>query len=608
MKAAMDKRLLSLVLILAIAFCIDANVVPDIVYKTATHYKKAWSIDGSRAKPVSVWTVDNYQSSYCSLGDVVTLSRTEKPHIHAALASANKEGALKHPDYFWPVWNHFSRKNMIAGMVFKMICPDGYVSLGGAVIGYSKPINMFGNDDQVDPDPSKYCCVKKDYVVEAEARWLWTDEGHRYSQNHIEFYAIERGYGKDASMGLVAGTFLPVFKDDPKPKGYLLKDDGDKVRNVWSLPANMTKPLIVFETNLLTKIWDPKGSSNAWKVSIWRPTSKSGYYPLGDIAEQSYSKPMVSLLVKATDPLGDALRPPMSYQRVWSDKGSGAKLNVQIWRAICPPNYVALGQVATDSPSKTPALGSLYCVKDAYTLLGQESDWTWHWSTRGTGADTTAYIYQANPTNSKAQTVRGFGVGHSYGINTRLPYYLNKDFIFYISEKPIIKVNIHAVRYNLGNEKRMSAPTSVTQFDIDNWSNIEQTSSGSRKVTVTEQTSFTFDASIMFGIETEVKAGIPFIASQKTTVKSEITTTFGYGSVKSTAVEMYVTPSVKIPPRSKITVIVKGTEYKADIPYTAQIKKTYYDGTEGFGEITGIYKGVSIHNLAVSYGKIEKLY
>ena len=53
--------------------------------------------------------------------------------------------------------------------------------------------------------------------------------------------------------------------------------------------------------------------------------------------------------------------------------------------------------------------------------------------------------------------------------------------------------------------------------------------------------------------------------------------------------------------------VITGKEYKADIPYTAQVKKFYYDGTSSIGTVSGVYKGVAIAEAGVYYGEIESL-
>ena len=104
----------------------------------------------------------------------------------------------------------------------------------------------------------------------------------------------------------------------------------------------------------------------------------------------------------------------------------------------------------------------------------------------------------------------------------------------------------------------------------------------------------------------EITAGSPLIGiEQTTTLSASSTSTFETGKTKSVTHTDEISAQVDLPARSEITAVISGTEYKADIPYTATIKKVYYDGTEGYANIAGIYKGVSVSNIKVTYGEIE---
>ena len=50
-----------------------------------------------------------------------------------------------------------------------------------------------------------------------------------------------------------------------------------------------------------------------------------------------------------------------------------------------------------------------------------------------------------------------------------------------------------------------------------------------------------------------------------------------------------------------------GKEYKVDIPYTATVRKVYYDGSESIGTISGTYKGVDVNEFTIVYGEVESL-
>lgn len=45
---------------------------------------------------------------------------------------------------------------------------------------------------------------------------------------------------------------------------------------------------------------------------------------------------------------------PLNYVQVWNDRGSGGKYKGTFWRPVCPPGYVALGDVTMRSYAMPP--------------------------------------------------------------------------------------------------------------------------------------------------------------------------------------------------------------------------------------------------------------
>ena len=77
------------------------------------------------------------------------------------------------------------------------------------------------------------------------------------------------------------------------------------------------------------------------------------------------------------------------------------------------------------------------------------------------------------------------------------------------------------------------------------------------------------------------------------------------GSTTSETHKDSVTAWVQLPGRSKLNAFITGTEHKADIPYTANIRKVYYDGSQAYATIAGVYKGVATSEIKVTCGEID---
>ena len=162
------------------------------------------------------------------------------------------------------------------------------------------------------------------------------------------------------------------------------------------------------------KIWEFKDPAKQDKrygpidegISIWRTTIKKAeyddsgvaieneedvdtFYNLGDVLVKGTSPPEKGYLFK---PVGNKIPPfrlPESLEKVWDSSGMpGDSGSVSIWRPICPPKYVAVGLVATDSHK--PERGDIWCVRHFFTKAVQNQNLyerTFMWSTDGLPAN-----------------------------------------------------------------------------------------------------------------------------------------------------------------------------------------------------------------------------
>ena len=80
---------------------------------------------------------------------------------------------------------------------------------------------------------------------------------------------------------------------------------------------------------------------------------QAGYYPLGDVAVATHSRPSsVALTVKEL--VSGSLATPQRFEEIWRDSGSGADKDVKVLRMVPRPGYTCLGHVAIASHSGTP--------------------------------------------------------------------------------------------------------------------------------------------------------------------------------------------------------------------------------------------------------------
>lgn len=104
------------------------------------------------------------------------------------------------------------------------------------------------------------------------------------------------------------------------------------------------------------------------------------------------------------------------------------------------------------------------------------------------------------------------------------------------------------------------------------------------------------------GVDTMFKAGIPFLAENKTTVKinTSTTNTWKFGE-ENTTVQTYSHRSdVEVPPHKRVQLIAQVTKGKLDVPYRAKIRA----GDGSIQWIEGTWDGVSTANLVVRQSDI----
>ena len=146
--------------------------------------------------------------------------------------------------------------------------------------------------------------------------------------------------------------------------------------------------------------YNDKGSGGKIDVSFYIPNIPNGYAMIGTYAQGNYKEPSDCILaVKPVDRQSIALlQVPHSWERLWTDKGSGASMDGSIWHPTAQSSeYICLGSVAQKG-YRQPALTNYVCVHQC--LVESIPSAYRIWSTKGTGSKQTAYIYKLHNSNS----------------------------------------------------------------------------------------------------------------------------------------------------------------------------------------------------------------
>ena len=175
-----------------------------------------------------------------------------------------------------------------------------------------------------------------------------------------------------------------------------------------------------------------------------------------------------------------------------------------------------------------------------------------------------------------------------------------------LAEKPIEKIFMNNVEYDIQSEKRQTTPVKLASTIIENRSRHEQHLRRDLRYEVDASSAYTFSSATQSGVPVELRAGTPIIGST-TKISQPTTSRFIYGSETKTTESGSISARVKVPANSKMSIHVTGTRYTVEIPYTASIKKIYKDGTHKFAQVNGVYRGVAVVGVQLHYSQIEPL-
>jgi len=105
------------------------------------------------------------------------------------------------------------------------------------------------------------------------------------------------------------------------------------------------------------EVWNDKGSGARVDVSVWKARVPRGCHLIGMTAKKGHSRPNFSTLVIRAD--GSDIAPPERFELVWWQERGQRRF--WCWRPIPPPGYVSLGDVGSLSENP-PSLNEVVCV------------------------------------------------------------------------------------------------------------------------------------------------------------------------------------------------------------------------------------------------------
>lgn len=239
--------------------------------------------------------------------------------------------------------------------------------------------------------------------------------------------------------------------------------------------------LLINFTTEFRRIWDSSGSESK-PAAFWRPSPAAdllpGFFPLGDVAVNGHDnineKRAVMVVCEGEQPAGEdskgpALRPPMDFENVWKDTGSGAKADCSIWQPIPPEGYVALGQVCSNGRDK-PLLNSIRCVRADLVVSSPISDLIWN--DKGSGAKHSFSAWGIYPPDASAGEIY-FAPGTFVGVSTynkpvthSTAYALRMNIPLHISPAPPVPVLSKSIQPSPCEPSKLTQIASLPWFTV----------------------------------------------------------------------------------------------------------------------------------------------
>ncbi|MEU5127013.1 Vps62-related protein [Streptomyces mobaraensis] len=182
--------------------------------------------------------------------------------------------------------------------------------------------------------------------------------------------------------------------------------------------------------------WDDRGSKATLHGAFFDPRLDDflfgqGWRCLGSVGHggnhEDITGRRATLLVRGANASDQMIKPPVRFDRIWRDEGSGAKVNGAVWRPVPPTGYVALGDVFGPWNSWDPPAPVYYaCIRKelagrTYVRQGEIGDQIWNDRGSGSKADVSIWKVRANryPADSTERLILGADLLRAHGSYSR---------------------------------------------------------------------------------------------------------------------------------------------------------------------------------------------
>ena len=171
--------------------------------------------------------------------------------------------------------------------------------------------------------------------------------------------------------------------------------------------------LNVFTPSEITRVYEVVGIGAVQGVAVFQANLAAvpeGCFIVGQVAVplHTISVPVSSVFL-VRPAMEGVIKPPVGYNLLWNDKGSGGSQDVTFWQVAPPAGYVALGDVAYPGYSKPPSefTKKFACIRQDLVALGKLNDDP-VWTDRGSGAEMDLSVWQVENGDKGVCGLAGF--------------------------------------------------------------------------------------------------------------------------------------------------------------------------------------------------------
>nr|XP_057927527.1 natterin-3-like [Doryrhamphus excisus] len=187
-------------------------------------------------------------------------------------------------------------------------------------------------------------------------------------------------------------------------------------------------------------------------------------------------------------------------------------------------------------------------------------------------------------------------------------YSYDKPYQFLIVHEDVLSEHLTTVRYHTEGVPVVAHPPEMLKNNtVSNSACDDAVVSDTLTETSKLDHKWENNYSLSLAGTTSITTKIPFITSAGIQFSVETTVMFTTGTTYSETTSHAIKVQTPVPAGHMCVIHMVGKRYGADVPYTADLKRTYRNGETKWTTITGTYKSIQISEVQAVVGRCEPL-